>query len=483
MHESYPLKRESSLTPPMTDSTAPERQPVSIRRMVTVAVLGVMMAQLPINLVSVSLTTIAADTGASTSGLQWVQSIYILAMSAAVLSAGVIAENIGRRKVMVIALWLMVAGSLLGGLASLAGDLSMPMLWTGQALSGLGGGALLPTTLGTIAMAVPDPRKRGGYMALWGAGTTAGLAVGAVVAGLILKVGGWGWIFLPSFLAAVLIAVITQVSIPESETSRPGMDVPGQIFATLAIIGLIFGVIQGGAQGWFSPTALLGYAVASVFLLLFIYRELHTYAPLMDLRVFANPGFSAASFAAMMALFSVVGVGFLLALFLGSAKQLEPLGIAAYVALIPGTAFIVSPLVGKLLAKIPANVALTIGLVLAAIGTFFIAQTDETTAYVNAVWRLVIFGAAISIMFASVATVAVNSVPLKQAAMAGATNTVVRQIGGALGPAIIGSIYATQLAGGASASAAFGAALVVTTVLLIIAAVLVFLASIVGSKK
>lgn len=457
-------------------SASPERQPPSVKRLVTVAVLGVTMAQLPINLVSVSLTTIAADTGTSTAGLQWVQSIYILAMSAAVLSAGVIAENIGRRKVMVAALWLMVAGSLLGGLASLAGDFAMPVLWTGQALSGLGGGALLPTTLGTIALAVPDPRERGPYMALWGAGTTAGLAVGAVVAGLILEVGGWGWIFLPSFLVAVTVVIITRVSLPESETSRPGMDVPGQIFATLAIIGLIFGVIQGGAQGWLSASALVGYGVGIVFLALFIYRELNTYAPLMDLRVFRNPGFSAAGFAAMMALFSVVGVGFLLAIFLGSAKNLDPLSIASYIAFIPGTAFIAAPLAGRGLAKLPAHVALLIGLILAALGTFLIANTDETTSYLNVIWRLMVFGVSIAIMFASVATVAVNSVPLTQAGMAGATNTVLRQIGGALGPAVIGSIYATRLAAGASAADAFGSALTVTTVLLVIAAVLVLAA-------
>ncbi len=457
----------------MNTSTSPEQQQPSIRRVVSVAVLSVMMAQLPINLVSVSLTTIAADTGSSTAGLQWVQSIYILAMAAAVLSAGVIAENIGRRRVMVTALWLMAAGSLLGGLSSLAGDFAMPLLWTGQALSGLGGGALLPTTLGTIAMAVPDPRKRGPYMALWGAGTTGGLAAGAIVGGLILEVGSWGWIFAPSFLAAVIIAVITQTAIPESPTSKPGMDVPGQLFATLAIIGLIFGVIQGGAQGWLSVPALVGYAVGVIFLVLFIYREANTDAPLMDLRVFRNPGFSAAGFAAMMALFSVVGVGFLLALFLGSAKNLTPLGIATYIVFIPGTAFITAPLVGRVLVKLPAHLALVTGLLLAAVGAFLISLTDESSPHVDVVWRLMLFGVSVAIMFASVATVAVNSVPLRQAGMAGATNTVLRQIGGALGPAVIGSIYATRLADGASLSDAFGSALIVTTVLLAVAAVLV----------
>ncbi|QGU08663.1 Multidrug resistance protein stp [Corynebacterium occultum] len=462
----------------MTNTSTPAQPPIDTRKVVTVAVLAVMVAQLPINLVSVSLTTIAADTGATTSGLQWVQSIYILAMSAAVLSAGVIAENIGRRKVMIIALWLMVLGALLGGLASLAGDLAMPVLWTGQAFSGLGGGALLPTTLGAIAMAVPDPRKRGPYMALWGAGTTGGLAVGAIVAGLILKIGSWGWIFLPSFLVAITVALITQAALPESPTSKPGMDIQGQIFATLAIIGLIFGVIQGGAQGWFSTPALLGYALGLIALALFIYRELNTYAPLMDLRVFRNPGFAAACFAAMMALFSVVGVGFMLALFLGSAKQLDPLGIATYIVFLPGTAFVVAPLAGKALAKLPSYAALLIGLLLAAVGTFLIAHTDETTAYLNVVWRLMIFGVSIAIMLASVATVAINSVPLKQAGMAGATNTVIRQIGGALGPAVIGSIYATRMAGGATPAESFTSALTVTTVLLVIAAVLVLIAEI-----
>lgn len=467
----------------MSDFAVPINPAPSVKRIVTIAVLAVLMAQLPINAVSVSLTTIAADTGAGTSGLQWVQSSYILAMSASVLSAGVIAENIGRRTVMVIALWLMAAGTAIGGLSSLAGENAMPFLWAGQALAGFGGGALLPTTLGAIAMAVPDPRKRGPYMALWGAGTTAGLAFGAIASGLILQVASWGWIYLPPFILAAVIALITQTMLPESPTSRPGLDLLGQIFAVVFVVGLIFGVIQGGAQGWFSVPAIIGYILAIIGLLAFIYRESHTSAPLMDLRVFRNPGFVAACFAATMALFSVVGVGFMLALFLGSAKQLEPLGIASYIAFIPGTALVVSPLVGVVLQKLPANLSLTIGLFLGGLGTFLIANTDEQTSYLNTIWRLMIFGVSIAIMFASVATVAVNSVPLNHASMAGATNTVVRQIGGALGPAIIGSIYATGLAAGASMSEAFHAALSMTTVLMILAALGCLATGIFGSRR
>ena len=112
----------------------------------------------------------------------------------------------------------------------------------------------------------------------------------------------------------------------------------------------------------------------------------------------------------------------------------------------------------------------------AALGTLLIGRTDETSAHLDVVWRLMIFGVSIAAMFASVATVAVNSVPLRQTAMAGATNTVLRQTGGALGPAVIGSIYATRLADGAAEADAFSSALLVTTVLLVAAGLLVLVA-------
>ena len=453
------------------------------KKAVWLATLAVLVAQLPINLVSVSLTTIAADTGTGTAGLQWIQSIFILAMSAAVLSAGVIAENIGRRRVMVIALWLMASGTTLGWLSPLFGDWTMPVLWTGQAIAGLGGGALLPTTLATITAAVPDYRQRGPYIALWGAGTTAGLTLGAIVGGLINEIAHWGWVYLPAVIVAALIAVITQTQLPAAPTSAPGMDAQGQIYATLAIVGVIFGVIQGGSTGWLSPSALTGYAVFAVFLTLFIYRESHTYAPLMDIRIFANTRFAAAGFAAAMSLFSVVGMGFMLALFLGTAKERTPLGIASSLAFMPGTALAASPLAGALLKRTRPTWVLILGLGLAALGTFLLAGADAETSYPAMLWRIMVFGVSISLMLSSVTTVAVNAVPPRQAAMAGATNTVLRQVGGALGPAILGSVWATVLNEGGAVSEAFSTAVGVTTGLLVLAALLCLLAEFAGGKK
>lgn len=459
------------------DSPFPRQPDTNRSLIVAIAVIAVLMAQFPINLVSVSLPTIAEATGTGTAGLQWVQSIYVLAMAAAVLSAGVIAENIGRKKVILAALALMALGTAIGGLSSLAGDATMPILWTGQAIAGLGGGALLPTTLATISTAASDPSERGRYMSAWGAGTTAGLAVGAVIAGLIHEVAAWGWIYLPAVILAVAIFALTWFKLPAAEVSKPGMDIQGQVYATLAIIGVIFAVIQGGSQGWLSASAIIGGLVFIIFLSLFIFRESQTYAPLMDLKLFRIPLFSASGVAAGVALYAVVGTSFLLALFLGQAKQLDPLGIASYIVFMPGTAFIVSPLVGKIFKWTSANTVLVTGLLLAALGTFLIGQTSADSAYVDVVWRIAVFGVAISMMFASVAAVAVNSAPLAQASMAGATNTVIRQVGGALGPAVVGTLYAGAQAGGASLSDAFSSALIVTTTLLVIAGVFCLVAA------
>lgn len=142
-----------------------------------------------------------------------------------------------------------------------------------------------------------------------------------------------------------------------------------------------------------------------------------TCVPLMDLRMFTGPCFSS-----MKVLFSVVGVGFLLAICLGQAEQLTPLGIAPYVAIKPDTSFITAPLVGRILGNIRGDVALTLALLLVAMCPFAIGRADEASTYLDLVWHLMIFGVSIALMFGSVAAVTANSVPLKQAATPGATN-------------------------------------------------------------
>lgn len=216
-----------------------------------IATLGVFVTYLPIYAVAVSLATIAADTGATTAELQWVAVAYVIPMAAGVLSAGVFGDLHGRRRMFSLGLVLTVIGSVGSGVAGLLDSAALPVLWTGQAITGLGAGVLLPTTLALIAQAVPDPKARGRYIAMWAAGMTAGLAVGPVLAGAIVAVGSWGWIFAPTVVLSIVILVVGYLRLPESKApAGRHLDVPGQIAATIAMVAIIFGVIEGGALGW-----------------------------------------------------------------------------------------------------------------------------------------------------------------------------------------------------------------------------------------
>lgn len=458
-----------SASSPATDS--------GVRATVAIATVGVFVSYLPINAVSISLGTIAESTGATTADLQWVTTAYVIPMAAAVLSAGVFGDRFGRRRMLSLGLALTAIGSILASLAALSGAGSLVMLWTGQAVAGLGGGILLPTTLALISHAIPDPRQRAGSIAMWATGTTGGLAVGPLLSGLILQVGGWGWIFAPTIVLSSALIVVAHKTLPESKDEVPrALDIPGQTIASIAIVALIFGVTEGGSYGWSSAPALIGFGVGGVCVAAFIWLELRRSEPLMDVRLFRSPAFSAAALAGGVALFSIVGLMFLLSLFLTDAQTLTPWELALRLVWVPGTAAIVGFFLARAMRHLSPRVVLTVGLALGGAGMFLTAQITETTNYLDLVWRLAIFGFSVSLVLTSVSAVAVSSVPRRQASMGASTNTALRQLGGALGPAVLGSVFAAAQLNGSTAASALNLSLVITAALLAVATLITFLA-------
>jgi len=456
------------LTAPVHESTDRRSTTVTI----ALAVLGVFVTYVPITGVSVSLTTIGQATGASTADLQWISDSYVIPMAAAVLSAGVFGDLHGRRRVYLIGMALTVLGAVVAGLAALAqGFTAVHVLWAGQAVSGLGAGLLLPTTLALIAHAVPDFRARGRYVGMWATGMVAGLAVGPLISGGILEFTGWGWVFAPIVVLALAAGVVALRRLPESEApAGRHLDWAGQITATIAIAASIYGVIEGGENGWSSAQSVLGLTVGALALLAFIVAELRSSSPLMDLGLFRSPAFSAAGFAAVVALFSVVGTMFLLSLFLGYVQQLSPLGIGVRLLFVTGVTVVVNQVLGRVAGSVRPILLLSAGLLLSAVGVLLLTGVDEGTGFADLVWRLAVFGVSMSLMLAPLSVVAINSVPWQLAGMAAAGNTALRQYGGALGPAVLGVVFAGRLDAGASQSAALHTALLVNVALLLLAA-------------
>ncbi|MBF4615702.1 MFS transporter [Curtobacterium sp. VKM Ac-1376] len=450
---------------------------------IALAVLGVFVTYVPITGVSVSLDTIARATGASPSQLQWVSDGYIIPMAAAVLSAGVFGDLHGRRRVFSIGMVLTVLGAIIAGFASLLGDSAVFVLWGAQAVAGLGAGLLLPTTLALIAVAVPNPVERGKYIGFWATGIVVGLAVGPLFSGAILSFAGWGWIFVPSGVLAAAAGLFAHVKLPESKSpAGRHLDWPGQITATIAIAASIYGVIEGGAQGWGSLAAVVGLVIGGISLIAFVVVESRSTAPIMDLGLFRSVSFSAAGLAALVALFSVVGTMFLLSLFLGAVQHLDALGIGVRLLFVSGVATVVSPIVGMLLAKVKPILLLTAGLILNAGAVLLLTGVEDDTSLGQFAWRLAVFGVSLSLMLTSVSLVAINSAPWSQASMASAANTALRQTGGALGPAILGAVYISDIGSGAAPAAALHSALVVNLVLILVSAVVSVIAVVIPGK-
>ncbi|WNV88238.1 hypothetical protein [Umezawaea sp. Da 62-37] len=234
-------------------------------------------------------------------------------------------------------------------------------------------------------------------------------------------------------------------------------------------MALVYGVISGGVSGWGSAEALIGLGLGVVALIGFVVVEQRSAAPLLRPALFASRGFSAAGLAAMVVLFTIVGVVFVLSLFFAH-QHVSSLGIAVRLACLFGGNAVASLTAARLQAVFGARVVLMAGLVVAPAGLVSLLGTTDTTGLGGFSWRLLITGAGCGLVIATSTAVAVQSVPGEFAGMAGAANNAVRQLGGALGAAVVGVLFAARLRAGAGYSDAVHTCAIALAALLLVTA-------------
>ncbi|PZT77169.1 hypothetical protein DNK56_28520 [Streptomyces sp. AC1-42W] len=407
---------------------------------IVLACLGVFVAYLPVTSVSVSLTAIQSALSATTSQLTWVSDAFVLPMAAFILTAGIFGDVHGRRKVFVAGLLLSAAGAA----TSLTAH-SIGQLWAGQALSGLGAAALLPTTLALISHAVPDHRERGKFIGIWAMCLLGALAVGSVLAGVILSHAGWRWIFLVPLPAALVAVVISLRSLPESRAPRAGrLDWAGQITAALAISALVYGVIEGGAGSFGDTQVVVVLAVAAVSGVLFVVTERRSAHPMLDLALFRSPGFTATALVAMIMFMGMIGFFFVLSLYFGMVQRLDTLGTAWRLLVITVAALIVSGVAGRVMHRFSPRLMMTTGLLVSTAALLTLLDAGADTSFASFSWRLFLLGLGMGLVTTPMTAVAVASVPHPLAGMAAAGNNAFRQVGGALGPAVLGALLTSR---------------------------------------
>ncbi|KTR23733.1 hypothetical protein NS330_03115 [Curtobacterium citreum] len=439
-----------------------------------IACLAIMLTYLPIAGLSAALGSVAHASHASATELQWTTDVYVLAMAATVLIAGTLGERFGRHAILNVGLGLLGAGSIASAAAAIvAPPLTFTVFWCGEAIAGIGGGALLASTLALAGAAATDRHTRSRNISFWAAALVVGTGVGPFVFAAVVTTTAWQLMMLPTGLAAL----ITLPFAARFVTSAPGrtaggIDIPGQVLGALSVLALSFGVIEGGSEGWGSMTTILSLVIAAAALTLFIIVERRSPAPAVQLSMFTKPEFSLAAAAALVVLFSIVGTSFVLSLFFSTVQHLSAFPIAERTLFLSLTAAIAGPIAGRLQRTLPPLALLTAGLIIAAAGVLALLTLHHDSSYTATIWPLALAGIGNGTVLSTGSTVAIHAVPHELAGMAGATNTLFRQIGAALGPSVLGTIVASTLAHGHTLNDAVQLSAIVIGAALVVAAVL-----------
>lgn len=420
-----------------TTANAPQERRAAT---LVMACVGVFVAYLPVTTVSASLPAIQRALNASTSQLSWVSDAFVLPMAALILTAGVFGDVHGRKKVFQAGLAL----SGLGALVALCAH-SIEVVWAGQALAGLGSAALLPTTLALISHAVPDPRERGKFIGLWATSLSAALALGPVIAGVVVDHFAWRWIYLLPIPASLLAMAFAARSLTDSRA--PGsrrLDWPGQITAALAITALVYGIIEGGATSFTDVKVMLALSIGVVGAVTFVLVERASTGPMLDLTLFRSPAFTATTLIAMISFLGLIGFFFALSLYFGMVQQLSTLDAAWRLLMVSMVPLVLGAPVGKLVHRVSPRLLIPGGLLVVTAGLLSLTNIGADTSFGSLAWRLALLGLGMAFVITPMTATAVSSVPFQQAGMAAAGNNAFRQVGGALGPAVLGALLSTK---------------------------------------
>ncbi|MEU9304260.1 MFS transporter [Streptomyces sp. NPDC048269] len=410
----------------------------------TAVSLGAFMLLVDVTIVTVALPGMAADMRTDFAGLQWVMDVYALALAALLLGAGSLADRIGRRRVYLGGLALFAAASLACGLATGPGELI-----AFRAVQGVGGAAMFATTMALLSGAYQG-RDRGIAFGVWGAVNGAAAAAGPIIGGLLTDHFGWRWIFFINLPVCALAVYVTLKAVAESRDPHArGLDLPGMAAFTTGAGAVTYAMIRVGENGWSSPTTLgllgLGAAAFAAFVLV----ELRSSRPMLDLSLFRSRTFVAVMAAGLLLSGAAFSYLMYVSLWLQSAEGMGPVG--AGLALVPmsAAAFFLSALAGRLLHAMPARLTIGGGLLLIGVGALLQAwMLDAGDGWPAIVPGLLVTGLGVGAATPALAATAMEAVAPARAGMAGGALNTARQLGTALGIAVLGAVFHAGLRGG-----------------------------------
>jgi EmrB/QacA subfamily drug resistance transporter len=402
---------------------------------------GLFMIMLDNTVVNVALPSIREDLGISISELEWVVNAYALTFGVLLLSGGKLADMFGRRRMFIAGLLIFTAASLWCGLAGDAGSLI-----AARTVQGVGAALMNPATLSIITATFPA-RQRGTAIGIWAGVSALALAIGPLVGGLLTERVGWSWIFFVNIPVGVLAIVAARVFVDESkDTSREQrLDLPGLATSALGLFALTYGLIQTNTHPWGSTRVLVLLGAAVLLLAAFVVLESRQRLPMLDLSLFKNPTFAGAN--AVMALvgLAMFGVFFYNSLFVQNVLGFSALQTGATFLPMTLLIMVVAPMAGKFTDRIGPRWLMASGLTLLTVSLLLFGTMDESSTFWNILPGLVVGGIGMAITMAPTTAAAMSSVPVDKAGVGSAVINSMRQVGGSLGIAVMGTLVATAV--------------------------------------
>jgi EmrB/QacA subfamily drug resistance transporter len=411
---------------------------VSAQRRLTLAVVsaGTAMLLLDVTVVNVALPVIRDDLDASFAELQWVIDAYALTLAATLLTAGVLADRVGRRAIFAAGLlgFTLLSAACGAATSGVALDLA-------RGAQGVGAAAIFAASLALLAHEFQGA-ERGFALGVWGAITGAALAIGPVVGGLIVDGLGWRWVFLINLPIGAVLLWLTLTRLPESRDPTPRrLDVPGLLTFGGACFLATLALIRGNADGWASPQITGALAAAAILLAALVLIERRSTSPMLPPSLFHIPAFTGTALVAFAQSVALYPLFLFLALYFQQVIGLSPTDTGLRLLPITLVLFIVAPLSGKATSRVPLRIPLVVGLLL--IGASLLLMRDLTVAddWTHLLPGFIVAGLAIGVISPALAAAMVGVLSVEQSGLASGVNNTFRQLGIAAGIAAFGAIF------------------------------------------
>ena len=413
-------------------------------------ILAVLCASLIIVIVGNTVLNVALPTlarpdglGASNTELQWMVDAYALVFAGLLFTAGALGDRFGRKGALQAGLVVFAIGSLIGAFAGSSGQVI-----GGRAIMGIGAAFIMPSTLSILTNVFPG-RERAKAIAIWAGISGAGAAIGPVTSGLLLEHYWWGSVFLINLPIIAIALVAVWILVPKSKDSTASpLDPVGALLSLVGISALVYAIIEGPNHGWASITSLLWFVGAFSVLALFAWWEWRSRHPMLDLRLFRNRRFSVASGGISLIFFAMFGMFYLLTQYLQFVLGYSPLEAAVRLLPFPALMMIVAPQTPRLVARFGADRVASTGLAFIAVAFLLASQFDADTPYWYLVIVVSILASGMALTMSPMTTQLMSAVPRDRAGIGSAMNDTTRELGGALGVAVLGSIVTSRYTSG-----------------------------------